>query len=226
MFLKLSCLGYGFAVATVLALPSAASASVINVFTTTSANILQGGSITETLTLNVSPDGGFLGAYFVGGNVTLDSGNGSSQNFSLAYGSNSQTFSQTFNYPTPGTFSPNFSYFAIYAEPFQQYGYKYTTSNWVDSGHYEADCNGFGYCSGYHWVDTSHYVYQDVYGWNTYTANFNTGLVNGSTPLNVVSAVPLSAVPEPSTWAMMLLGFAGVGFMAYRRKSKPALMAA
>jgi hypothetical protein len=35
-----------------------------------------------------------------------------------------------------------------------------------------------------------------------------------------------SAVPEPSTWAMMLLGFAGVGFMAYRRKFKPGLMAA
>jgi PEP-CTERM motif len=35
-----------------------------------------------------------------------------------------------------------------------------------------------------------------------------------------------TAVPEPSTWAMMILGFAGVGFMAYRRKSKPALMAA
>jgi len=33
------------------------------------------------------------------------------------------------------------------------------------------------------------------------------------------------AVPEPSTWAMMLLGFAGIGFMAYRRKSKPGLMA-
>ena len=30
-----------------------------------------------------------------------------------------------------------------------------------------------------------------------------------------------SAVPEPSTWAMMILGFAGVGFMAYRRKSWP-----
>src|ERR1035437_2842458 len=36
----------------------------------------------------------------------------------------------------------------------------------------------------------------------------------------------ISAVPEPSTWAMMLLGFAGIGFMAYRRKSKPSLMAA
>lgn len=35
----------------------------------------------------------------------------------------------------------------------------------------------------------------------------------------------LSAVPEPSTWAMMVLGFAGIGFMAYSRKSKPALMA-
>jgi hypothetical protein len=28
----------------------------------------------------------------------------------------------------------------------------------------------------------------------------------------------VSGVPEPSTWAMMILGFFGVGFMAYRRK--------
>jgi hypothetical protein len=35
-----------------------------------------------------------------------------------------------------------------------------------------------------------------------------------------------AAVPEPSTWAMLLLGFAGIGFMAYRQKSKPALMVA
>jgi hypothetical protein len=30
----------------------------------------------------------------------------------------------------------------------------------------------------------------------------------------------VSAVPEPSTWAMMLIGFAGIGFMAYRRSRK------
>jgi hypothetical protein len=30
-------------------------------------------------------------------------------------------------------------------------------------------------------------------------------------------------VPEPSTWAMMILGFFGVGFMAYRRKSQMSL---
>lgn len=28
----------------------------------------------------------------------------------------------------------------------------------------------------------------------------------------------VSAVPEPATWTMMILGFAGVGFLAYRRK--------
>jgi outer membrane lipase/esterase len=30
-------------------------------------------------------------------------------------------------------------------------------------------------------------------------------------------------VPEPSTWTMMILGFAGVGFVAYRRNSRPTL---
>jgi len=39
-------------------------------------------------------------------------------------------------------------------------------------------------------------------------------------------AIQVSAVPEPSTWAMLILGFAGIGFMAYRRKSRPALLAA
>jgi len=35
-----------------------------------------------------------------------------------------------------------------------------------------------------------------------------------------ISAVHLTgAVPEPSTWAMLILGFFGVGFMAYRRRN-------
>lgn len=33
-----------------------------------------------------------------------------------------------------------------------------------------------------------------------------------------VGVSTVSGVPEPSTWAMMLLGFAGVGFTAYRRR--------
>jgi hypothetical protein len=33
-----------------------------------------------------------------------------------------------------------------------------------------------------------------------------------------VTTDSVGGVPEPSTWAMMILGFAGIGFMAYRRK--------
>ena len=53
---------------------------------------------------------------------------------------------------------------------------------------------------------------------SAYPYDFNQGLVTG---FNTVAAVP-----EPSTWAMMILGFAGVGFMAYRRKNAMALNAA
>jgi hypothetical protein len=33
----------------------------------------------------------------------------------------------------------------------------------------------------------------------------------------------VGGVPEPSTWAMLILGFFGIGFVAYRQKGKPAL---
>jgi len=36
----------------------------------------------------------------------------------------------------------------------------------------------------------------------------------------------VAAIPEPSTWAMMILGFAGVGFMAYRKKKSDLALAA
>ena len=43
--------------------------------------------------------------------------------------------------------------------------------------------------------------------------------ITGSGNTGPVGALTLTtAVPEPSTWAMMILGFVGVGFMAYRRK--------
>jgi hypothetical protein len=73
-----------------------------------------------------------------------------------------------------------------------------------------------------------------VYAYYSVTSSTGIGGFSflGGSPLgntsidNVVVTNNVGAVPEPSTWAMMILGFAGVGFMAYRRKSKPALMAA
>ena len=73
----------------------------------------------------------------------------------------------------------------------------------------------------------------------TSTDFFNIGFVNpgygivqfSSDPLGTFGPPPgvalinvtvTEAVPEPSTWAMMILGFVGVGFMAYRRKNTSA----
>jgi hypothetical protein len=38
----------------------------------------------------------------------------------------------------------------------------------------------------------------------------------------VTSAPAASAVPEPSTWIVMLAGFAGLGFAGYRRQKNAA----
>jgi choice-of-anchor A domain-containing protein len=46
----------------------------------------------------------------------------------------------------------------------------------------------------------------------------NNNLFNG--------ALPTAAVPEPSTWAMLLAGFAGLGFLGWRRARKGAAAAA
>ena len=70
---------------------------------------------------------------------------------------------------------------------------------------------------------------------NDGSTNFNGGssgpcnMINGlncsgSGPLNshgqdFFGAGSIGAVPEPSTWAMMILGFFGIGFMAYRRRN-------
>jgi hypothetical protein len=42
---------------------------------------------------------------------------------------------------------------------------------------------------------------------------------------NEITNVSLSAVPEASTWAMMALGFAGLGFAAFRKRRDQAVAA-
>jgi hypothetical protein len=39
----------------------------------------------------------------------------------------------------------------------------------------------------------------------------------------ILDNISVTAVPEPSTWAMLLLGFAGLGFIGFRRRNKMAL---
>ncbi len=63
---------------------------------------------------------------------------------------------------------------------------------------------------------------------STETNTLDFGVLTGSQSLEIFYAdraqvgaylgVSISGVPEPSTWAMMILGFASIGFLAYRRK--------
>jgi hypothetical protein len=50
-------------------------------------------------------------------------------------------------------------------------------------------------------------------------------ILNGDTGIAEFGRIvaPLAPVPEPSTWAMLLIGFAGIGFAAYRHRSRSKL---
>jgi hypothetical protein len=50
------------------------------------------------------------------------------------------------------------------------------------------------------------------------TPYLNIHPVSGSVASSMLSPSP------PTTWAMMILGFAGVGFMTYRRRNKKAML--
>jgi hypothetical protein len=79
-------------------------------------------------------------------------------------------------------------------------------------------------------ADTLHIIGGETFNFLGYTIVIDSatwgpqgiGTLNGNITATVTGGGDVGAVPEPTTWAMMLLGFAGVGFMAYRRKAKPS----
>lgn len=107
-----------------------------------------------------------------------------------------------------------------------KYSYTYSAGN-----NFSAATNASGALTSLRWAGTAYPVYpafaqlSGVYQptgtqkspyISGYTATDNDFRLNytGNWTVNAVT----SAVPEPSTWAMLVLGFAGLGFMAYRRK--------
>jgi hypothetical protein len=80
-------------------------------------------------------------------------------------------------------------------------------------------------------ADTSDSIFSDNLGNIEHTGAFFTGATSdptfvpgtyGTTGDSLTITDISAAVPEPSTWAMMILGFCGLGFMAHRRKQNGA----
>jgi len=55
--------------------------------------------------------------------------------------------------------------------------------------------------------------------------SFSDGAIIGTVTADLTPILGASTSPELSTWAMLLIGFAGIGFFAYRRRQPSALAA-
>jgi len=88
--------------------------------------------------------------------------------------------------------------------------------------------NGNGWSHSYHGslvftiadIGTENFNANSAGYWFAADLGYKPGTANAIT--GSVAATIQAGVPEPSTWAMMILGFFGVGFMAYRRRNPAA----
>jgi len=96
---------------------------------------------------------------------------------------------------------------------------------WSPLGGYSGQCFDVG-CGYTGWIQSTYTIatagtYTLAFGVTNWTDQiWDSGLAfDGVT----VDGTPVTgAVPEASTWSMMILGFAGVGYMAYRRRNRQA----
>jgi hypothetical protein len=112
-------------------------------------------------------------------------------------------------------------------------GDTYTASFWAFDGGANGDSAAFLTVS----VGSASETFNDTVA--TYTEGTFTFVGTGSDTISIaaqtnpsewvvddVSVTGTAAIPEASTWAMMLLGFAGLGFLGYRRNRKAVSVAA
>jgi hypothetical protein len=219
--MKIKALGF---IAGLCLISSQATASVIDVFTVTPGVIAVGESATIQLQISLTPDFGYFNAHFTGGTVTLNSGSGSLATFAIATNVATQSFQQSFTYPSSGEFVPSFSILADYIE--QYTSYEQIGQRWVNSGYwqpYSFSCNFFATCWGSRWVDTSHY--EPVYGNVTYTIGrgfYDTGA--GALTVNApVTVAPVAETPIPASLPLFVSGAGLLGLLAKRRRRRAAV---
>lgn len=68
------------------------------------------------------------------------------------------------------------------------------------------------------------YTMKDALGPPSFTMDYGFTSICDTTYVNLPDTPgtwQVAAVPEPSTWAMLIFGFAAIGFMSYRRRPAP-----
>ncbi|WP_213769866.1 PEPxxWA-CTERM sorting domain-containing protein [Bradyrhizobium sp. dw_78] len=101
-------------------------------------------------------------------------------------------------------------------------GTKFGTGRNAYTSTSDLDPNGIGFATSAGNFDIFGFYAPDS---TDVTAGNNYG-EEGPVPFGVGTFAITAAVPEPSTWAMMILGFFGIGAMAYRRRKGSAVLAA
>lgn len=174
---------------------SRASATVVPVATLTSNAALVGDPIGLDLQLSLFTDFGYIGpALFTGGTVSIFSGESGvgPSTFAITTGVNFQNITANIIYTQPGDYTPSYTIQTTYVE------------------------NALGF-------DCHHGCRPTLTG---VTKSFNfVGLFFDPSAQNLREllfehdVVVTAAVPETSTWILMLMGFAGLGLVARRRSS-------
>jgi PEP-CTERM motif len=144
----------------------------------------------------------------------------------LTYG---QLSSFSISFPTPNAQSYDLAFVNSLTSPNDYVYFGYDT---VSNTFLPASVNGgqgpfSGILAGAHWagsgVDTGFFI-DPLVGQADPAGTGADGITTGYSPYTgatgpISASVVIEAVPEPSTWAMMILGFCGLGFVAYRKKA-------
>ena len=106
--------------------------------------------------------------------------------------------------------------------PFSNDNMLFSTAPYVTTGGILFDAGGFTY--NLYSPDSVTYA---IYSFNSPAATDFDGPGDlGTLSVEDLGPNPVTAVPEPATWLMLILGFCGIGFMRYRRKINMAYQTA
>lgn len=183
-----------------LGISPAGAAYVVDLISLTPAQITAGEQTTFDVILGVNG-----GSWFnEGTTLTVSDGRGDSRVFAFSYTT-----------PIGKSYDAQGDYIYYYGSPWLEFVGKFT---YPTAGQFNVSLTATGS------YDVKFYDPTDT-GSNCIDYGVCEGLtrsyfnVRAAQVLTVNSLPEVGAVPEPSTWAMMIFGFCGLGFMAYRRSN-------